>query len=148
MITFLTADVSVSTNIPLAEFAVFIYAEIRGFGPINTNYSLGVWLQYLLEKWVGVCLYQEFVDQHGVFNQEQAIAVYGSKLMIMATGIYTTTFSILRRNQVESSYHFGGCPEVLVSEQCLKGMRLSQVLTKSAQWAWTLAIIDELCLQF
>ena len=133
MITFLAADVSVSTNISLAEFAVSIYAEIRGFVSININYSLDVWLQCLLEKWVGVCFYQEFVDQHGVFNQEQAIAVYGNKLMIMATVIYITTFFILRRNQVEFFYHFGDCPEVLMSEQCLKEMRLSQMLTKSAQ---------------
>ncbi|KAL8786536.1 MAG: hypothetical protein Q9195_008167 [Heterodermia aff. obscurata] len=140
-----TSDVSL---IPMADLAGSIVAESRGWGPISTSYSTGPWLQYLLEKWVGVFLYQEFVDERGNFNEKQAAAIYGENLVIMDTGFYTSGYSILRRNFVESSYHFRGAPEVLESAQNLRAMRLSDVLAKGEQWAWELALIDEVCLEY
>ena len=142
------ADKPAKNRIPLAEFADSIFAETRGYGPINTNYSLGCWLHYLLEKWIGICLYHNLVDQHGNFNEDRAISIYGDNLTIMDTGIYTSFLSIIRRNQVECSYHFRGLPELLEVDGNVKNMRLSKVLTLGEPWAWQIARIDELCLEY
>ena len=136
------------SGIPLAEFAHSILAETRGYGPINFNYSLGYQLHYLLEKWTGLHVYQDFVDQKGEFDENLAIAVYGYKPIIMDAAIYTSILSVIRRNQVECSYHFRNLPAVLAIDQNLKNMRLSEILTLGERWAWEIAYIDECCLKY
>ena len=139
------ADQSVTSAIPLAEFAKSIFAETRGYGPINTNYSLGYELHYLLEKWTGVRRYEEYIDEHGIFDVTKAMTVNEDKLTIIDRKIYTSIFAVFRRDIVEGSFHFRGVPSVLTIDENLKQMRLSQVLTTGEPWAWQIARIDELC---
>ena len=66
----------------------------------------------------------------------------------MDTGIYTSSWAVIRRNMVECSYHFGGFPKALEMDQTLQKMRLSAVLTLGEPWQWQIAYIDELCLKY
>ena len=148
IITCPAANQTATRNVPLAEFAKSIFAEARGHGPLNTNFSLGYELHYLLEKWTGIHLYQDLIDECGLFNEKKAMAIHGKNLTIMDTGIYTSILSVFRRNMVESAYHFHNLPDLLEVDGIVKGLRLSQVLQLGEPWAWQVAHIDELCMEY